>query len=82
MIEKFTSFLGGNVGSDNVAAKIIEFSKKIRDLNAELGKEKTKSMAFKRHLDLLEKEKKVWFTFFHCFHSIVFIFHCLQFIGF
>lgn len=50
---------GGNIGSDNIAAKIIEFSKKIRDLNAELGKEKTKSNNLRRHVDILEQEKKV-----------------------
>lgn len=48
---------GGAVGSDNIAAKIIEFSKKVRELNAELGKEKIKSQNLKRQLDAYELEK-------------------------
>ncbi|XP_066927690.1 coiled-coil domain-containing protein 13-like [Clytia hemisphaerica] len=49
---------GGGIGSDNVAAKIIEFSKKIRDLNAELGKEKSKTLNLQRQVDQFELQKK------------------------
>ena len=51
---------GGSIGADNIAAKIIEFSKNIRELNAELGKEKTKSQNYKRQIDFLEHQQVSW----------------------
>lgn len=46
---------GGGFSSEKAASKIIEFSKRIRDLTSELEKEKTKSQTLKRKVDTLEQ---------------------------
>jgi len=57
IIISFVFLKGGSIGADNIASKIIEFSKNIRELNAELGKEKTKSQSYKRQLEFLEHQQ-------------------------
>ena len=50
----FDLIIGSGLGSENAAAKIIEFSKKIRELTAELEKEKSKALNYKKKYQELE----------------------------
>ena len=45
---------GGGVGSGNAASKIIEFSKKIRELNTAVEKEKSRSQTLEKKLREVE----------------------------
>ena len=46
---------GGGVGSGNAASKIIESSKKIRELNTAFEKEKSKSQSLEKKINMMER---------------------------
>ncbi len=59
--------LGQSIGSENVAQRIIELSKKNRDLTAEVESGKTKYRQIQNELQKLENEVRTalyWFTLF------------------
>ena len=56
-------FLGSGVGSEGVAQKIIELSKKVRDLSAELERERSRSQQWQRKTKELEAVCTFFFDF-------------------
>ena len=58
----FVSFQGQNIGSENVAQKIIELSKKNREMTAELESSKTKCRQLQSVVQKLETEVSTRFS--------------------
>ena len=54
-------FLGHDIGSENVAQKIIELSKKNRELNVEVESGKTKNRKLQYEMQKLENEVSLFF---------------------
>lgn len=52
--EEKLAFTGGAIGSDAIATKIVDLSKRIRELNAELESEKTKNRQLNKNCKDLE----------------------------
>jgi hypothetical protein len=52
--EEKLAFTGGTIGSDAIATKIVDLSKKIRELNADLESERTKNKQLNKNCKDLE----------------------------
>ena len=59
-------FEGHNIGSENVAQKIIELSRKNRELNVEVESGKTRNKQLQNEIQKLENEV----CLLSCFHMI------------